>query len=187
MTEDRPNARAVYRIFNAELRPVLSPLGYRRWPGAQGSWVRQVSTGFLLLEVAASRWGWQELIGTTVGWTYSHVPALTDAGLQASHALDFEEAYGDGTLLELQTLVKGFLTALPPVDAEQYLATGQGNRSDLELLLRMRRVPQLTALRAGWPVPCYGTPDLVALANWVADQHAEAETRALRVLGADRE
>jgi hypothetical protein len=184
MQWERPNARLVYRIFNATLRPVLTADGYRRAARTQGTWAKPIGSGYLLVGVAASRWGWDELTGSTVEWQYGGSPVPTHAMDGSYVHISGEELYGDDLLLELQSLLRRFMTALPSIAEEQFYAEGRGNRSDWTVVSDMRRTPRLTTLQQLMSLPYYSPEHLAELADWLATHHATAEERAVGVLHA---
>lgn len=173
----------VYRVFNATLRPTLKQGGYKRAPGTQGTWAKPLQEGHLLVGVHPSKWGWDELTGSTIEFGFTWSPASSLAGEQFPHSISAGQAYGDDLLLELQTVVRGFAAARPALTEAEFYRNGFGNRSDWEVVSEMRKTPQLPDLQNSLRLPYYQLEHLDILAAWLAEHHATAERQSLAAIG----
>ncbi len=183
MDFERPNARMVYRVLNGTLHSTMGDSGYKRVSGTQGAWAKRLDEGYLVVVVSASRWGWNELTGSTVEFGLRWSPAATETLDDSTRFVSAEEAYGDDLLLELQAAVRQFVTEMPSISEEEFYEHGLGNRSDWALFRDMRKPPQLPALQQVLFLPYYRPEHLLALAEWLADHQAVAERRSLIALG----
>jgi len=139
--------------------------------------------GFLIVGVNASRWGWDELTGSTVEFGLEWSPTASPLPSASGHAVSAGQAYGDDLLLELQGVIREFAQARPSMTEDQFLEQGLGNRSDWQVLSDIRRTPQLPDLQEVLRLPYYRPDHLTVLAEWLADHQATAERQSLTALG----